>query len=174
MGRGGKQQLRPKPVDKRPVNERGVLFQAEKLTGNRAQRGNLPGGTPRWTYEVKWKGGHRPTYEPAECLVGWEAEMHTVDEEYVRRALLPKVNPLVEAQKKREAAARLKVEDMMKRKERLQRLARRRARLHGDEFDASENEGEESDDEFNGGGEALNQEAIVSGKPLNSYAWPAT
>eukprot|EP00966_Prymnesium_polylepis_P095928 2222449-Prymnesium_polylepis.1 len=93
-------------ADSRPVNQRGVLWQAEKLTGNRAQRGNLPGGTPRWTYEVKWKGAHNNTYEPADCLVGWEADMQEVDAECTRRALLPKVNPLVEAQKRRETAVR--------------------------------------------------------------------
>eukprot|EP00966_Prymnesium_polylepis_P196636 4556551-Prymnesium_polylepis.1 len=67
--------------DARPVNQRGVLWQAEKLTGNRAQRGNLPGGAPRWTYEVKWKGAHKAaTYEPPDCLVGWEADMNKVEE----------------------------------------------------------------------------------------------
>ena len=87
------------------MNERGALWQAEKLTGNRAQKGSLPGGEPRWTcvaahphssyslahrwhdyepshctdahshhgrYEVKWKGSGGKTYEPANCLIGWE------------------------------------------------------------------------------------------------------
>ena len=31
-------------------------WEAEKLTGIRAQSGTLANGTPRWTYEVKWKG----------------------------------------------------------------------------------------------------------------------
>ena len=58
-------------VDDRPVGARGAEYQAEKLTGARAQRGNLPGGAPRWVYEVKWKGIHvKNTYEPADCLVG--------------------------------------------------------------------------------------------------------
>jgi hypothetical protein len=39
-----------------------------------------------------------------------------VDEECLRRSLLPKVNPLVEAQKAREAAAKKKAEEMMRRK----------------------------------------------------------
>ena len=43
----------PKKPDERPVNARGVMYQAEKLTGVRAQRGNVAGGKPRWTYEVK-------------------------------------------------------------------------------------------------------------------------
>ena len=44
----------PKPLDTRPVNQRGQEWQAEKLMGNRAQKaekGNLPGGAPRWTYD---------------------------------------------------------------------------------------------------------------------------
>ena len=51
---------------------------------------------------MKWKGTHRNTYEPADCLIGWEAEMQKVDEECERHALLPKINPAVEAQKARE------------------------------------------------------------------------
>ena len=67
--------LAPAPPETRAVNARGQEFQAEKLTGSRAQRGNLPGGAPRWTYEVKWKGDKwkNTTFEPASCLVGWEA-----------------------------------------------------------------------------------------------------
>ena len=45
---------RPAP-DTRPVNQRGTLHQVGKLTGNRAQRGNLTGGAPRFVYEVKRK-----------------------------------------------------------------------------------------------------------------------
>ena len=62
------------PPETRPVNERGMTWQAQKLTGKRAQRGNLPGGAPRWAYEVQWKGTAKTTYEPADCLVGWEAD----------------------------------------------------------------------------------------------------
>ena len=59
----------------------------------------LPGGTAvRYTYEVKWKGYSKTTYEPADCLVGWEAEMKKVDEAYAARALLPTVNPIKEVQ----------------------------------------------------------------------------
>ena len=79
MGKG-KRRVASAIPDARPVNARGQEFQAEKLTGNRAQRGNLPGGAPRWVYEVKWKGHHKPTYEPAACLVGWEAEMGAADQ----------------------------------------------------------------------------------------------
>jgi hypothetical protein len=46
---GGRQKGRAPPPanDARAVNERGIEYEAEKLTGSRAQRGNLPGGEPR-------------------------------------------------------------------------------------------------------------------------------
>ena len=34
------------PAETRDVNARGVEYKADKLTGNRAQRGSLPGGVP--------------------------------------------------------------------------------------------------------------------------------
>ena len=71
---------------------------------------------------MKWKGTHRNTYEPADCLIGWEAEMQKVDEECERCELLPKINPAVEAQKACELAAACKAAELTKRKERLQRL----------------------------------------------------
>ena len=37
-----KQPAQPKALDTRPVNQRGQEWQAEKLTGARAQKGNLP------------------------------------------------------------------------------------------------------------------------------------
>ena len=42
-------------------------------------------------------------YEPADCLVGWEAEMANakVDEAARLRALAPQINPFAEAQKQR-------------------------------------------------------------------------
>ena len=55
---------KPRASDTRPVNQRGQEWQAEKLTGARAQKGNLPGGRPRWTYEVKWKGTDPKTKKP--------------------------------------------------------------------------------------------------------------
>jgi len=47
MGKRKAPAVAPKPADQRPVNQRGQEFQAEKLTGNRAQSGNLSGGRPR-------------------------------------------------------------------------------------------------------------------------------
>ena len=40
-----------KSPDKRPVNSRGREWQAIKLTGNRAQKGVLSGGGPKFVYE---------------------------------------------------------------------------------------------------------------------------
>ena len=40
---------KPPPPKPKPVHERGLMWQAEKLTGNRAQKGSLPGGAPKWT-----------------------------------------------------------------------------------------------------------------------------
>ena len=111
-----KQPAQPKAADTRPVNQRGEEWQAEKLTGARAQKGNKPGGAPRWAYEVKWKGNDPKTkkawpttFEPPECLVGWGKEMKEVDEACERRALQAPINPFVEAQKAREAAAKMNV-----------------------------------------------------------------
>ena len=59
MGKKGKGAARPTvtPPETRTIFNRGEQYQAEMLTSNRAQKGNLPGGAPRWTYEVKWVGG---------------------------------------------------------------------------------------------------------------------
>ena len=79
-------------ADTRPIHQRGQTWQAVKLTGNRAQRGNLPGGAPRFVYEVLWQGGAK-THEPADCLVSWGKEMKAVDEACGVRALMPQINP---------------------------------------------------------------------------------
>ena len=55
-----KSRSRNKPVpahinEKRHVNERGQEWQAEKLTGNRAQKGLLSNGLPNYVYEVSSK-----------------------------------------------------------------------------------------------------------------------
>ena len=56
-------------ADTRPINQRGQTWQAVKLTGNRAQRGNLPDGAPRFVYKVLWQGGAK-TYEPVPRVPG--------------------------------------------------------------------------------------------------------
>ena len=118
---------KPKPApDNRAINARGQEWVAKRLTGNRAQRGNFPGGGPCWTYEVEWQGTWKNTFEPAACLVGWEKEMKAVDDKVRDRLLLPKVSPFAEALKVREAAAKQKAEETRKRVDRLERLKRRR------------------------------------------------
>lgn len=50
MGKKGKGAARPMvtPPETRTIFNRGEQYQAEMLTGNRAQKGNLPGGAPRF------------------------------------------------------------------------------------------------------------------------------
>ena len=119
----------PPVRDARPVNARGIEYQAERLTGNRAQRGNLPGGEPCWVYEVVWKGKWKNSYEPAACLVGWEADMKKADAKLSIAALLPQINPAVEANKTREEAAKRKAEELKEKRARLLRLKARRDRM---------------------------------------------
>ena len=69
----------PAPTVTTNVGERGRDYEAEKLTGNRAQRGVLGTGQPKYVYEVQWKGAYANTWEPASCLVGWESEMASID-----------------------------------------------------------------------------------------------
>ena len=76
----------PPSAAAKPVHERGAEYQAEKLTGARAQRGMLPTGAPRYVYEVKWSGTNKKTgrpwphtYEPAPCLIGWEGVFRRSD-----------------------------------------------------------------------------------------------
>ena len=160
---GKRKQPAPKAApDARPVNQRGLCFEAEKLTGNRAQSGNLPGGAPRYTYEIKWKGNHKSTYEPAACLIGWEAEMKKVDEDCAARNLLPQVKPVAEAQKAREMLAKKKAEELAKRKERLLRLKARRVRMNGEDHVEEEGEEEGFDDDVLPEDEALGAEAIAA------------
>ena len=80
-GMGEKKALEPRPAPK-PINQRSAEYQAEKLTGNRAVQGKLPTGGPRYVYEMKWAGINPATkkpwpcsFEPAGCLIGWEAQM---------------------------------------------------------------------------------------------------
>ena len=158
MGKKGKGAARPTvtPPETRTIFNRGEQYQAEMLTGNRAQKGNLPGGAPRWAYEVKWVGGAK-TYEPATCLVGWEAEMKKVDDKYSIAALLPKVSPAAEALKAREAAAALKAQELEARRSRLLRLKARNARM-GDAM--SDDEDDEADGEVDEVDETLPEDAI--------------
>ena len=134
-------------ADTRPIHQRGQTWQAVKLTGNRAQRGNLPGGAPRFVYEVLWQGGAK-TYEPADCLVSWGKEMKAVDEACGVRALMPQINPAAEARRARELAAKKKAEELEKRRADLQRQQRRRARCArlGDALEDDEDEADHLSD----------------------------
>lgn len=51
MGKKSKRAVPEPPTAEipKPVHQRGVLWQAEKLTGARAQKGSLPSGAPKWT-----------------------------------------------------------------------------------------------------------------------------
>jgi hypothetical protein len=119
-------------------------------------------------YEVKWKGNWANTYEPASCLVGWEKEMKSVDEKYSIAALMPQVNPVVEALKAREEAAKRKAEDLKKRRDRLLRLKARRARMAilGSDVD-QEQEAEDDEDDELGEDDELDEDDEAIGNELN-------
>ena len=105
-----------------------------------------------------WNSCKATTFEPADCLVGWEAEMKKIDEEYDRRAPLPKLNPVAEKLKAQEAAAKKKAAELLDRKERLKRLAR----LHGELRYGEESDGDQADNEVEEEDEALGAEAVAA------------
>ena len=100
----------PAPAAPKPVNQRGKEYAAERLTGKRAQSGKLTGGGPRYTYEVVWKvvGGEKwaNTWEPASCLIGWEAEMKAVDDKILQNAQQAPLMLAKQANDAKEAAAK--------------------------------------------------------------------
>ena len=105
-----KKQKAPAP-DKadRPVDQRGEDYKAECLTGNRAQKGIDGAGRPRYVYEVKWAGVDpstkqqwKNTFEPANCLIGWEQQMRRVDEAIEAMVREPQINPAKKALEDRE------------------------------------------------------------------------
>jgi hypothetical protein len=107
-------------------------YQAEKLTGKRAQKGGR-GGAVVFTYEVQWKNGpggkkYANSFEPPECLVGWEAEMKKVDEQIVARAQQSFLKPLHVQRAAREAEARKKAAELELQRDRLLRKQRRQSR----------------------------------------------
>ena len=147
LSRNASPEKKPSPAAAaKPVHERGAEYQAEKLTGARAQRGMLPTGQPRFVYEVKWAGINKKTnqpwpstYEPAACLIGWEVQMKAVDAAIEARLKEPQLNPARAALAAKEAAAKAKAEEIQKKRERLQRRqARRRARDCDDDCDDDE------------------------------------
>ena len=112
-------------------------FEAERLTGKRAQSGRLPGGGPRYTYEVKWKdaadGKKYPnSFEPADCLVGWASEMKAVDDGITTDLELDFLKPVRVANAAKEAASKRKAEELAPRREQLLRKLRRLQRNFSD------------------------------------------
>ena len=165
----------PAFIETRGVGARGQEWQAEKLTGNRAQKSILANGKPRWTYEVKWQGASAKNtycYEPHACLLGWEAEIKKVDDACDARALLPQINPAAEAMKAREVLAQKKADNLervrerLKRLKRLKRLQKRKRRLHGTAADAADEEDMEAmiDEDFD------NEDARLDAGALASHA----
>ena len=82
MGKSSRQPAKPKQPDARHVNQRGQEWQAVKLTGKRAQRGNLRGGAPCWTYEVVWQ------VQMAHCGGGYGPLMHAINNHMEREVSL--------------------------------------------------------------------------------------
>jgi hypothetical protein len=120
----------PAPVEKRStVNTRGEEWQAEKLTGKRAQAGKMASGLPRFSYEVRWKDTGEEvwpnTFEAADNLVGWEKEMKAVDDKILACADAAPVNLVQRANAVRELASRQKAAELAARRERLLRKKRR-------------------------------------------------
>jgi hypothetical protein len=142
------------PAEK-PVDQRGKEYNAERLTGNRIQKGIDGAGRPRYLYEVKWAGCDpktqqpwKNTFEPPTCLIGWEEQMKRVDEAIQAKINEPQLNPAKKAQEEREAKARAKAQELEKKKERLQRLQQRRLARGGinDEDQVMEEEEEEAEE----------------------------
>ena len=143
----------PAPAAPKPVNQRGKEWAAERLTGKRAQSGKLPGGGPRYTYEVVWKvtGGKKwaNTWEPADCLIGWEAEMSEVDKKIVENAQQAPLRLAAQANAVREAAAKKKAAELADRRKRLLRKQQRqqaRGETPSDDEGEEDGEADEEDD----------------------------
>ena len=142
-------------------------FQAEKLTGKRAQKGGR-GGSVVFTYEVQWKNGpggkkYANTFEPADCLIGWEAEMKKVDEQIVARSKQAFLKPLQVQRAAREHEAHKKAEELTAQRDRLLRKQRRqsRAQFSAGEDDDEAEDGEDSDDQLLPDGEQLDRELLA-------------
>lgn len=133
--------------------KRPAEWQAEKLTGKRAQAGRLSTGAPRYSYEVKWKDtdgqAHPNTFEVADNLGGWEKEMKAVDDRIVARADDVPINLVQQANAARELAAEKRAvllaahRDKLLRKQRQQNRRNEEASEHSS---PSEDDGSELDD----------------------------
>lgn len=129
-------------------------------TGKRAQSGKLPGGGPRYTYEVVWKDGpdgtkYNNTFEPADCLVEFVADMRAVDEKLETASQQAYHKPVQAANAANEKAAKEKAakltapREKMLRKQRLQQRREARGMPTSDNSDdnGEEEPGEESEEE---------------------------
>ena len=140
--------------------ERRTEYKAEKLTGKRAQKRGRE-GTIVYTYEVQWKDGPPAgkkwsnTFEPAECLIGWEAEMKKVDEQIAARSAQSFLKPLQVARAVQEQQAKQKAVALEKRRDELLRKQRRQARAQTCEGEEGGEEEEEDDDDADEDADAL-------------------
>ena len=122
-----------------------------------------------FTYEVQWKNGpggkkYANSFEPPECLVGWEAEMKKVDEQIVARAQQSFLKPLHVQRAAREAEARKKAAELELQRDRLLRKQRRqsRAQFSEGEDDDEEEDISDEDDELLPDGEQLEAELAAA------------
>mgnify|MGYP007078133770 CR=1 FL=1 len=157
MAKGGtkRKAVAPAPVTAAARREE---FQAERLTGKRAQSGKLPGGGPRYLYEVVWKDGpkgekYKNSFEPADNLIEWAAEMKAVDEQIMEATNQAFLRPLLVANAAKEKAAKEKADKLTARRESLLRKQRRQQRrqrqreARGEDASSGGSEQEESESE---------------------------
>ena len=158
MARGSKRKASaPAPA---PAAERRKEWEALRLTGKRAQSGKLPGGGPRYTYEVVWKDGpngtkYNNTFEPADCLVEFVADMRAVDDKLEAASQQAYHKPVQAANAAKEKAAQEKaakltaLREKMLRKQRLQERREARGEPTSDDSDddGEEESGEESEED---------------------------
>ena len=120
-------------------------------------------GEPNFVYEVKWVGyaARENTWEPADNLIGWEAEMRAIDEKYEIRDAQSFVSVAGAAQAAREAAAKQKAAELTERRDRLSRMKRRRAaRNGGEESEEEDGVGEDDADEEDAETRAMDDEQL--------------
>ena len=165
----------PAPVPPPPKQRQHM---AEKLAGARAQRGTLESGAPRFVYEVKWKdfSAKHNSFEPPECLVGWESEMRVVDDKYSLMLQQGSINVKAAALAAPEAAAKAKALELQDRRDRLARAKRRRAARAGDDEedeDEEDSEEEEEDAEMQGYDDEALQRELQLAEQLLAAQLPA-
>ena len=142
----------PQPPAPKPVHQRGQEWEAEKLTGKRDQKGKT------FRYEVQWKQPSKGpkwanSFEPASCLVNWEADMKKVDAALEKRANEPTVNQAQLRAAARELEAKKKATELLAHRD---RLLRRQKRQRGESVNGlsdDDDDGSDSDGSENGGDE---------------------